>query len=141
MLPLAFLLLGAAPQPAAAPLVLAQAEEQFPFEVWNLDQLRIPPETEEAKLKALEPAHSLDAAIEILKKQGIRYERLRAVIVPDRLPEKLRADILALPEGEPFVLPENGFISISVLVSRKLPPGTVRWSPPRPLSFPSAHKA
>lgn len=99
-----------------------------PVEIWQLDQLRISDSVDDKVRKAIEPAHSLDAAIAALKSLGVHYLRTKAVL-PDRLPDKVRGDILALPAGEPFVLPEGGFISISVIVGRKLPPGAVRWVP------------
>lgn len=141
MIALALLLAAAAPLPAAAPqpIALAQDGAQPDAEVWQLDQVRVPTDTDPKKLEGLVPLHSLDAVIDYLKKQGIHFERTRAGMLPDRLPEKVRADILALPQGEPFILPEADFISISVLIGRKLPPGAVSYRP-RP-SFPPAHKA
>jgi hypothetical protein len=135
MIALALLLATPLAQPS---LHLAQAEQPA-VEVWQLDQVRIARDTPEAKLKGLEPLHSLDAVVAYLKKEGIVFARSKAGLLPDRLPDQLRATIVNLPQGEPFVLPEADFISISVLIGRKLPPGVVSWRPR--LSLSSAHKA
>jgi len=134
---IALALLGLAlARPSAAPIQLAQ-DEAATVEQWQLDQVRIAPDTSDKVLKQIEPTHSLDEVIAVLNKLHIPFERTPAVLLPDRMPEKLRTSILALPKGEPFVLPEGPFISISVLIARKLPPGAVRWQAPR-RSLPSS---
>ncbi|NIJ09522.1 hypothetical protein FHS31_003155 [Sphingomonas vulcanisoli] len=114
--------------PALAQTPTAPAAPSTPSgEIWDLDQLRVARDVPEEKMKALEPAHSLDAAIKTLTDLGVAFTRTHVRIVADKLPEELRNALLALPPGEPFILPENEFWSVSVIVGRSLPPGSVRF--------------
>lgn len=113
---------GPAPHPAAA----VQGKAGAPaVEIWRVDQLRVARDTDPAKLKAIEPDHSLAAVMARLKALGVPFTRQQVEVVPGRLPPQLEAEIANLPAGEPFVLPEPDFISISVIVGRRLPPGSV----------------
>ena len=122
------------------PPALAQDEPAPPQgEIWELDQVQVARDVPEAKLDALQPDHSLEAVIKTLSGMGIAYKRVHVKIFADRLPPKLKEALLALPKGEPFVLPDPDFWAISVLLARQLPPGTVRYiAPARPAL---SHKA
>ncbi len=101
-----------------------------------LDQLRIERSTDSAKVDQLAAAHSLKQAMDILKQQHVPYVQARATLRPDKLPADVRAQIVALPAGEPFVLPDGDFISINVIVGRTPPSGAIGWFPHRFLSKP-----
>ena len=60
---------------------------------------------------------------------GVAFTRQQVRITPDRLPAALRAQLSGLPEGEPFIIPESDFVSVSVIVARRLPPGSVMLAP------------
>ena len=119
---------------ALAVPALAQAPAASQGEIWDLDQVRVTHDVPEAKLDALQPDHSLDAVIKTLTGLGITFKRVPVKIFADRLPPKLKEALLALPQGEPFVLPDEDFWTISVIVGRQLPPGSVHFIPtPSPL--------
>lgn len=113
----------------AAP-AFAQDPAEDQGEIWDLDQVRVAKDVPEAKLNALQPDHSLDAVIKTLSGMGIAYKRVHARILADKLPPKLKEALLALPQGEPFVMPDEDFWSISVILARQLPPGSVRFLVP-----------
>ena len=115
-------LIAAAP-PAMAQMPVAPAASAD-AELWQLDQLRIARSSPESVLKAIEGDHSIEAVMKTLTRLGVTFTREHPQLVPDRLPPELRDTILKLPDGEPFVLPEPDFFSISVIVARKLPPGS-----------------
>ena len=124
---------------ALAASVRAQEPATNQGELWDLDQIQIPLDVPEARLDALQPDHSLDAVVKTLTGLGIAFKRVHIRILADRLPPKLKEALLALPKGEPFVLPDPDFWAVSVIVGRILPPGAVRYlTPARPAL---AHKA
>lgn len=114
------------------PVMMRVAQDEAPKpEVWTLDQLRIDRVTESAKVDQLAAAHTLDQAMDILKRQHVPFVQARATLRPGSLPTDVRAQIAALPPGEPFVLPDGDFISINVIVGRTPPPAAIGWFPHR----------
>lgn len=102
------------------------------IEVWQVDQLRLPPTTPAATLAALAPDHSMAAVVKRLTALGVPFTRVRVGLLPDRMPPGMRDQIARSPAGEPFVIPGRDYISVNVIVGRRLPPNTVRFGPPLP---------
>ena len=124
-----------------SPVLSVQQIRQAPTaEVWTIDQLRLPRDTPQSVLAALEPDHSMAAVIRRLTALGVPFKRVRLNVAPDRLAPQLRELIRKMPPGEPFVAPENGFIGVNVLIGRKLPSDMVWFTPPtaRPAPFQKA---
>jgi len=122
------LLLALGAPAAAAPLPV-QSRRAPAVEVWQVDQVRIPRNTPPRVLKALEPDHSLAAVKKRLATLGVPFTTGRVTFVPDRMPAELRKQVAELPEGEPFVIPERNWLSINVVVGRRLPADMVRLTP------------
>ena len=112
---------------ALPPPALIAAADKPKAEVWSLEQLRIERATDPAKVEKLADAHSLKQAVDILDRLGVPFIHASATLHPDSLPADVRTQIAALPQGEPFVLPDGKFISINVIVGRT-PPSAL--SPP-----------
>jgi peptidyl-prolyl cis-trans isomerase C len=84
-----------------------------------LDQLRFPTPTDVTKLKVLEKDHSLDAVSQTLTGMGIKFERSQVGLDSGSVPTDIMKRIDGLPQGEPFVIPQPGFITVNVILSRK----------------------
>ena len=97
-------------------------------EILQLDQIRFPLPATVDKLRALEEDHSMEAVAIKLKQLGIDFERSGASLDTAVLPQTAFARIIGLPAGEPFVIPQNGIVTVSSIIGRK----------PAPLTGPSA---
>jgi hypothetical protein len=85
----------------------------------SLDQLRFPTPADIAKLKALEKDHSLDAVSQTLTGMGIKFERSQVGLDSGSVPTDIMKKIDGLPQGEPFVIPQPGFVTVNVILSRR----------------------
>lgn len=88
-------------------------------EALTLDQIRFPTPADVSKLKVLEKDHSLDAVIQTLDGLGIKHERSQVGLDSGGVPTDIMKKIDGLPEGEPFVIPQPGFMTVNVILSRK----------------------
>ena len=84
-----------------------------------LDQLQFAPPKDLKKLMALRDDHTLDAVAAGLQQLGLPFSRGKGVIDTGQLDPQLMQKINQLPPGEPFVLPSNGQLVASVIVSRE----------------------
>lgn len=83
--------------------------------IYNIDRIQFPLPEDYTKLNALRDDHSMEAAANTLDRLNIRYTRQPAqmdalALGPDRL--KL---VQSLPDGEPFVVSENGVVTVGVI--------------------------
>ena len=62
----------------------------------------------------------MDAVATTLKGLGIAFERVSATLDSSQLPPAVLVRIEALPAGEPFIVPDGGVVSVSV-VNERLP--------------------
>ena len=90
--------------------------------IYGLDRIQFPMPADFAKLKVLENDHSMDAVAATLKRLGIQFSRGPAQmdslqLGPDRL-ERIKS----LPAGEPFVVSENGMVTIGVITGSQSRP-------------------
>ena len=84
----------------------------------RLDQIRFPMPADPTKLRALEADHSMDAVAATLKGLGVDFERVPATLDSSQLPPTVMTRIAALPAGEPFMVPDGGLVSVSVVNGR-----------------------
>lgn len=113
--------------PDAAALEKYVADHPATFaqrEIYNLDQIRFPMPADSSKVRALEDDHSMDSVATKLRQLGIEFERGTANLDTAALGQPLFARLQALPAGEPFIIPENGMVSVSAIVARKPAPLT-----------------
>lgn len=85
----------------------------------TLDQLRFPTPSDVTKLKALEKDHSLDAVSQTLNGMGIKFERSQVGLDSGTVPTEIMKRIDGLPQGEPFVIPQPGFMTVNVIIGRR----------------------
>lgn len=89
---------------------------------YDLDQVvfqATPDATLAAKLK---PARTLEQVEAVLNASGIAFQHSNAQLDTAALPPPLAARIAALPPGEPFVVPQNGQVVVSVIRSSQAVP-------------------
>ena len=93
-------------------------------EILQLDQIRFPMPADANRIRLLEEDHSMDAVAVKLKQLGIEFQRGGATLDTAILEQSVFARLEALPAGEPFVIPQNGFVSVSSIIGRKPAPLT-----------------
>lgn len=87
-----------------------------------LDQIIFPQQTDAGIVKALEPAHSLDAIAALLSARKIQFVRGKGQLDTATIPTAMASRIASLPAGEPFLVPDNGRLVASVIASTEAVP-------------------
>lgn len=90
------------------------------------------------ELKALENDHSMDAVAARLRTMGIQFRRDTPRVDAATLGQQRLAQIRALPAGEPFVIPENGVVSVGVIMAEE--PAPVSEADARPIAVQALRK-
>ena len=83
--------------------------------MYVVDRIQFAIPSDMAQLKALESAHSMEEVAGKLNGLGIKFERSPAKMDSAQLGQQRLDQILALPEGEPFVIPESGMVTVAVI--------------------------
>lgn len=83
--------------------------------VFTVDRIQFPLPDNMEQLKSLEDDHSMTAVAAKLDKLGIKFQRGTAKMDSAQLGQKRLDQIRALPDGEPFVIPENGLVTVAVI--------------------------
>jgi hypothetical protein len=81
----------------------------------NCDAVTVASRLPRPVMQDLEPAHSLDAVVDVLKRHDIAFDRGRGVVTVSNAPRALIDRISTLPQGEPFVFPNGPGMVICVL--------------------------
>jgi peptidyl-prolyl cis-trans isomerase C len=113
------------PEPAELDRYIASNPGMFKDrKVYTIDRIQFPAPADLKTLSPLQADHSMAAVASRLDAMGIEFRRDQgqidsAAIGPDRLKQ-----LLALPAGEPFVVPENGIVTIGVITGEQTAPLT-----------------
>ena len=83
--------------------------------MYVVDRIQFALPSDMKQLKALETAHSMAEVATKLNDLGVRFERGAAKMDSAQLGQQRLDQILALPDGEPFVIPENGMVTVAVI--------------------------
>ena len=83
--------------------------------IFKVDRIQFPLPSDIASLKALEKEKSMDAVAARLREMGIEFNRGEAAMDSAQLGQARLDRIRALPEGEPFVIPEGGLVTVAVI--------------------------
>jgi len=83
--------------------------------IYTLDRIQFPAPADLGQLKALQDDHSMDAVAAKLKQLGIAFTRDTGRLDSAQLGQDRLNHILDLPKGEPFVIPENGAVTVAVI--------------------------
>jgi EpsD family peptidyl-prolyl cis-trans isomerase len=87
--------------------------------VLSLNQLVFDPPADMTLLNQLKNDHSLEAVSATLQRLRIPFQRSQAKLDTGTIPPAVAKQIAALPPGEPFVVPSNGKIVVSVITGRE----------------------
>ncbi|MBB5686637.1 EpsD family peptidyl-prolyl cis-trans isomerase [Sphingobium boeckii] len=82
---------------------------------YKVDQLQFDMPGDVAQLKKLEGDHSLEAVAASLTAMGIKFQRGAGAIDSGAIPPETLKQIVALPAGEPFIVPAGGKVVVSVI--------------------------
>lgn len=111
------------PDTAAAARFMAQNPSLFAGRKrYVLDQIVFQATSDAALQAKLKPAGTMAAVEAVLKESGIAFQRGSAQLDTAALPPPVAARIAALPPGEPFVVPQNGQVVVSVIRSAEAAP-------------------
>ena len=91
-------------------------------QLYNVDQIAFATPADPTRLKALEPAKTMDDVTAVLQKLGIQYQRANRVVDSATVPPEQMSRITSLPKGEPFVVPSSGQVTVNVIVGSKAEP-------------------
>lgn len=91
-------------------------------QIYAVDQVAFATPTDATKLRALEPAKTMDQVIAVLRGLGIGFQRGNRPVDSATVPPEQMAKILALPKGEPFVVPTNGQVTVNVITGGRAEP-------------------
>lgn len=114
-----------APAPAAVEKFMTENANMFGSRVvYTVDQIQFDAPKRQDYLKQLGAAHSMTDVVGVLDSNGIKYQRGNAQMDSAMVPPQMMAQILKVPAGEPFVVPMNGKVAVSVITDSKPAPMT-----------------
>lgn len=87
--------------------------------ILSLNQIVFDPPSDMKLLDQLKNDHSLEAVSATLQRLRIPFSRAQSNLDTGTLPAAVAKQIAALPPGEPFVVPANGKIVVSVITGRE----------------------
>lgn len=83
--------------------------------LYSLDRIQFPFPKDMSQLKALENDHSMEAVAARLESLGIKFNRSAAQMDSAQVGGERIQQIKSLPAGEPFIVPENGMVTVAVI--------------------------
>jgi peptidyl-prolyl cis-trans isomerase C len=98
--------------------------------IYTVDQLQFEEPKRDDYKKLMADAHSMDAVVAALDKLGIKYQRQNAQVDSAMVPPQMLQQISKLPAGEPFLVPAQGKITVSVITGTKPAPLTTEVARP-----------
>jgi peptidyl-prolyl cis-trans isomerase C len=113
------------PVPTAADVDKFIAGNQSLFagrQLYSVDQIAFATPADTSRLKALEPAKTMEEVTVVLRQLGITFQRANRVVDSATVPPEQMQKILSLPKGEPFVVPSQGQVTVNVIVGNKAEP-------------------
>ncbi|BAK65341.1 hypothetical protein SLG_06660 [Sphingobium sp. SYK-6] len=108
------------PDTAALDRFVSTHPQQFAERTrFRLDQLVIDMPSDPKRLKELESAHTLDEVASRLTAMGISFQRNAGALDSATIAPQVLQRILALPAGEPFIVPNGNRLVINSIVGRE----------------------
>lgn len=100
--------------------------------IYAVDRIQFALPKDMTQLKALEDDHSMDAVATRLSGLGIKFTRGVAQMDSAQVGGERIQQIKSLPAGEPFVVPENGMVTVGVIKGEQ--PAPLVGAEARPLA-------
>lgn len=92
--------------------------------IYAVDRAQFQMPSNPEQLRQLQDDHTMAAVITKLNSLGISFNRGEAQIDSAAVPPQLIARLKALPPGEPFLIPENGAVTVGSIIGSKPTPLT-----------------
>lgn len=92
--------------------------------IYALDRIQFAIPSNPEQLRQLESAHSMDAVAAKLEELNIDFSRGPGQMDSAQVGQELLGRILALPDGEPFILPEGGAVTVAVITGETKQPNS-----------------
>lgn len=86
--------------------------------IYTLDRIQFAIPSDPERLRQLEDAHSMDAVATKLRELGIEFARGPGQMDSAQVGQERLNRILALPNGEPFIFPEGGAVTVAVITGQ-----------------------
>lgn len=102
---------------------------------YQLDQIVFQAPNDAAFEAKLKPAKTLADVEGVLKASGIQYQSGKAQLDTAALPPAIASRIAALPAGEPFIVPQNGKMVVSVIRGSEALPVPAQQAQPAALEL------
>lgn len=90
--------------------------------IYSVDQLSFPLPSSPDVLAGMKDLHTIDAIAQYLSRQDIKFSRGANKIDSAQVPAPMMQRVLALPPGEPFIVPTPQGVVASVVVSKEAAP-------------------
>jgi len=90
--------------------------------VYAIDRIQFAVPEDPSRLKALEDDHSMAAVADRLRSLGIEFRRDAGQMDSAQIPAQMLQRIQSLPPGEPFVVPENGVVTVGLITGERSDP-------------------
>lgn len=121
----------AVPDAAAADRFMAQNPSLFAGrKLYQLEQIAFQATPDKALEAKLKPAKTMEAVEAVLKDSGIVFQRGTSQLDTAAIAPAIATRLAALPPGEPFVVPQNGQIVVSVIRAAQANPLPVQQARP-----------
>ncbi len=91
-------------------------------QLYTVDQVAFATPADATRLRALEPAKTMDQVMTVLRGLNIAFQRSNRVVDSATVPPEQMNKITSLPEGEPFVVPSNGQVTVNVITGSRAEP-------------------
>ena len=121
--------------PAANEISQFQASRPQMFaqrEFWNLEQLQYPTPADARVQQRIAATKTLEQLATVLTQAGVNFQRSRNRIDTAVIPTDMYRKIIALPQGEPFIVPAGARSIASVVVGKE--PAPLAGAEARPIA-------
>jgi peptidyl-prolyl cis-trans isomerase C len=108
-------------------------------EVWDLDQVKFPTQSDAGIKSEIAGAHTVDALVAVLQKHNIAIQRQKNRIDTSIVPPEIYAKLNSLPAGEPFSLTVGNVTVVNAIVGRE--PHPVSGDQAKPVAVQAMRKA
>jgi EpsD family peptidyl-prolyl cis-trans isomerase len=90
--------------------------------IYQLDRIQFPIPADTKPLQAIKDDHSMDAVATRLNSLGIKFQRSAGGLDSAQIPPQVLARIKALPDGEPFAIPQGRLMTVAVVTGSETRP-------------------
>jgi peptidyl-prolyl cis-trans isomerase C len=90
--------------------------------IYTVDQIRFPAPADQSVIAGMKDLHALPAITQYLTSKGVKFDRGSNKIDSAQVAPQMMQQVLALPPGEPFIVPTPQGVVASVIVGKEVQP-------------------